>query len=66
MGTPIYIYGPGKKRPLNETQLLKQLQDVKKAEFAKKNKFFLFCIWEKDIREGNWRILEDIKNAYKV
>jgi very-short-patch-repair endonuclease len=53
------IYGPG-LRPLNEIQTNKIKQDKDKEEMATKYGFKLFKIWESDINNNNFIILDEI------
>lgn len=49
-----------KKKKLNETQLYKINLDEVKSEYAKKNGYSILCIWETDIKNGNYKkILKD-------
>lgn len=48
------------QKNLNSTQINKQNKDKIKAEFAQKHGFKLFYIWENDINNGNFEILDSI------
>lgn len=53
------------KKTLNERQKYKVSMDKKKKEFAKKYGYKIFYIWEHDIKNNNFEILKEIKNAIK-
>lgn len=46
---------------LNKIQKEKVLLDIKKKDLAEKHGFKLFYIWEKDIKENNFEIINKIK-----
>lgn len=46
---------------LDQRQLKNQTRDLKKLEFCKKHNFKLFVIWETDIKNNNFEILDQIK-----
>jgi G:T-mismatch repair DNA endonuclease (very short patch repair protein) len=50
-------------KPLNIQQTNKIMQDKIKKEYAEKNGWKLFVIWEADINKNNWSVIEEIKNA---
>jgi very-short-patch-repair endonuclease len=54
------IFGEG-KRPLNNVQREKIEKDSKKEEFCKKNNIHLFKIWESDILNKNFSVLDSLE-----
>jgi len=56
------IYAENK---LNKTQIEKKRKDKIKKEFALKHGFKLFYIWEKEINNSDFRVLEKIKKEIK-
>jgi len=58
------IYGEG-KRKLNKIQMKKMGKDKKKKIFAQKHGMKLFCIWEKDIMNGNFEVIDDIERVIR-
>ena len=51
------------KIKLNEIQIEKISKDKEKYKFAIENNFKIFYIWEKDIKAGNFEVLQEI---YKI
>jgi very-short-patch-repair endonuclease len=60
-GNPLY-YGEG-KRPFNDTQLFKIQQDAKKKEFAKEYGYLIFYIWETEVHDGKFGVIEQIQEV---
>ena len=54
-GNPKF-YGKNKK-PLNQIQVLKKEQDVKKRKFAQKNGYKVYYIWENEINQEKFGII---------
>jgi G:T-mismatch repair DNA endonuclease (very short patch repair protein) len=54
------FYGPGKK-PLNHRQKYKIEQDSKKKEFAEKYGYRIFYIWETEIKNNNFSVMDKIE-----
>jgi len=50
-----------KNNQLNEMQKNNIIKDKEKNEFASKHNMKLFYIWEQDIRQGNFKVLDQIK-----
>ena len=60
-GNPLF-YGLGKnKKPLNETQKNKIQVDISKKEFAQKHNITLFTIWENEIKNNNFSVIDTIE-----
>lgn len=51
---------------LNHIQIKNKEKDYLKLEFAKKHGFKLYYIWEKDIKEGNFSVINDIENEIRT
>lgn len=47
---------------LNDRQKYKQSRDLEKKKFANENGYVYYYIWENDIKNDNWRILDEISN----
>lgn len=54
------IFGEGKSRPLNDIQLKKIEKDRQKEEFCKERGLKLFKIWESDIKNKNFSVLDEL------
>ena len=52
------------KKILNKTQQSKKLRDNEKYNFATDHGFKVYYIWEHDINNNNWAVLERIKNEF--
>ena len=53
-------------KTLNKTQQKVKVRDNIKKKFADDNNFILFYIWEDDINNNNFEILEKIKNEIQI
>lgn len=53
------------EKPKNEVQRKKLIMDEQKKAFAEEHGFKLFILWEKDFREGNFEVLEQIREILK-
>ncbi len=49
--------------PKNDIQINQIEKDKRKKDFALSHNMSIFYIWEKDIKEGNFKTLNDIKDA---
>ena len=54
------------EQKLNHIQIKNKENDKIKKGFAEKNNLKLFYLWEKDFNDGNFKILEDIKNEIQI
>ena len=52
-------------KPKNATQTNKIIDDRRKADFAKKHGMKLYVIWENDIKQGDFSVLEEVKSYIK-
>jgi very-short-patch-repair endonuclease len=60
------LFGNGEnKRPINEIQSIKIEKDKEKVIFCKKHGFILYEIWESDILNGNFAVLDEIQSSIK-
>jgi hypothetical protein len=61
-GNPLFFNEDGTdgKKKLNSTQKLKKEKDVEKYNFAIDNNFKVYYIWENDILNNNFKVLEEI------
>lgn len=64
-GNPKYfnLDGSDGKRKLNNIQIKKIKRDVEKKQFAEEHNFKLIYIWEDDIRNNNFSVLEELKDV---
>ena len=64
-GNPKYFNKEGTlgKRKLNQMQLNKMSKDLEKIKFAKNHNFKLIVIWEDDINNHDFSILEELRDA---
>jgi very-short-patch-repair endonuclease len=53
-------------KPINDMQIMKRARDLEKQQFAEKNGFKLFTIWEDDIKNNNLSTLEELKKYYEI
>lgn len=60
-GNPLY-YGENKKT-LNTTQEFKIEQDIKKKEFAQKYGYKIYYIWETEINNKDFGVIDQIENC---
>jgi very-short-patch-repair endonuclease len=51
-----------KKSDLNNIQINNKKKDKEKKKFAQKHNMKLYYIWEQDVKNNNFTVLEDIKN----
>jgi len=66
-GNPV-LYGDG-KRPLNNTQRFKIFRDKEKKEFAEQHGYKVFYIWESEIKNNDFVVLDkivEVINAHKI
>jgi very-short-patch-repair endonuclease len=61
-GNPLLFNEEGTdgKKKLNNTQKLKREKDIEKYNFAIENGFKIYYIWERDILNNNFKVLEEI------
>jgi G:T-mismatch repair DNA endonuclease (very short patch repair protein) len=57
-----YGNGPGLK-PLNDRQKFKVERDIVKKKFAEEHGYAIFYIWEEDVENGNFQVLDQIKET---
>lgn len=67
-GNPLLFNEEGTdgKKKLNNTQKLKKQKDIEKYNFAIENGFKIYYLWEKDILNKNFKVLEEIKNEIQA
>lgn len=53
-----------KKENLNDVQIKNINKDIEKNSFAKKHNFYLYYIWEQDILNNNFIVLDNIKEEH--
>jgi|SaaInlStandDraft_4_1057021.scaffolds.fasta_scaffold34844_2 very-short-patch-repair endonuclease len=53
-------------KEFNDMQMKNKNKDKTKIEFAEKHNFKLFHIWEKDVKEGNLRVLDSLQEYYNA
>ena len=62
---PLYYGKEEGKKPLNERQKYKVERDIVKKEFAEEYGYKIFYIWETDINNNNFSIIDEIQKQLK-